>query len=77
MLEAGRQILDAADAGKSLRETDIKFGDNWKDRPSELESVMVGDRNVDIMAASAHGVRSFRCNPDVGISEVISKILEN
>jgi len=39
--------------------------------------VMVGDRNVDIMAASAHGVRSFRCNPDVGISEVISKILEN
>ena len=24
MLEAGRQILDAADAGKSLRETDIK-----------------------------------------------------
>ena len=77
MLEAGRQILDAADAGKSLRETDIKFGDNWKDRPSELDSVMVGDRNVDIMAASAHGVRSFRCNPDVGISEVISKILEN
>ena len=77
MLEAGRQVIDAAEAGKSLHEGDIKFGDNWRDRPSELNSVMVGDRDVDIMAAAAHGVKSYRCDPEIGISEVVSEILEN
>ena len=76
MLEAGRQIIEAALAGNVLKEGDIKYGDDWKDRPSESKSVMVGDRNVDIMAAAAHGVRSFRCDPEIGISEVISEILE-
>ncbi len=48
MLEAGRQIIEAALAGNVLKEGDIKYGDDWKDRPSESKSVMVGDRNVDI-----------------------------
>ena len=76
MLEAGRQIIDAAESSILLSEGDIKFGEEWKNRPSENSSIMVGDRIVDMEAAKAHGTRSFRCNPDVGISDVISEILE-
>ena len=48
MLEAGRQIIEAAESRILLSEGDIKFGDEWKNRPSEVNSVMVGDRNVDL-----------------------------
>ena len=75
MLEAGRQIIDAAESPKLLSEDDIKFGHDWKQRPSESSSVMVGDRNVDMEAAKSFGVRSFKCDPDKGLNEVISGIL--
>ena len=75
MLEAGRQIIDAAESQIVLLEGDIKFGEDWKSRPSESTSVMVGDRNVDMEAAKSHGVMSFKCHPDKGLSEVISNIL--
>ena len=75
MLEAGRQIIEAAESGTLLSEGDIKFGDEWKNRPSEVNSVMVGDRNVDMEAAKSFGVRSFKCDPDKGLNEVISEIL--
>ena len=48
MLEAGRQIIEAAESQTLLSVGDIKFGDEWKHRPSEVNSVMVGDRNVDM-----------------------------
>ena len=75
MLEAGRQIIEAAESRTLLSEGDIKFGDEWKNRPSEANSVMVGDRNVDMEAAKSFGVRSFKCDPDKGLNEVISEIL--
>ena len=75
MLEAGRQIIEAAESRILLSEGDIKFGDEWKNRPSEVNSVMVGDRNVDMEAAKSFGVRSFKCDPDKGLNEVISEIL--
>ena len=75
MLEAGRQIIEAAESRILLSEGDIKFGDEWKNRPSEAKSVMVGDRNVDMEAAKSFGVRSFKCDPDKGLNEVISEIL--
>ena len=75
MLEAGRQIIEAAESRVLLSEGDIKFGDEWKNRPSEVNSVMVGDRNVDMEAAKSFGVRSFKCDPDKGLNEVISEIL--
>lgn len=75
MLEAGRQIIDAAESHKLLSEDDIKFGHEWKDRPSESTSVMVGDRNVDMEAAKSFGVMAFKCDPDKGLKEVISEIL--
>ena len=75
MLEAGRQIIDAAESGIVLAEGDIKFGEDWNPRPSESSSVMVGDRNVDMEAAKSHGVSGFRCHPDKGLSDVITEIL--
>ena len=75
MLEAGRQIIEAAESRILLSEGDIKFGDEWKNRPSEVNSVMVGDRNVVMEAAKSFGVRSFKCDPDKGLNEVISEIL--
>ena len=75
MLEAGRQIIEAAESRTLLSEGDIKFGDEWKNRPSEANSVMVGDRNVDMEAAKSFGVRSFKCDPDKGLNEGMSEIL--
>ena len=71
MLEAGRQILS-----NSYKENiDILYGKNWINRPDESESVMVGDRDVDRLAAEKYGVKFFRCNPHVGLYDVIESIL--
>ena len=39
-------------------------------------SAMVGDRLVDIQAGNAHGVRTFLVNPDLGLPQVIDRILD-
>ena len=75
MLEAGRQLIDAASSDISMRELDLKFGDDWTDRPDESASVMVGDRGVDMSAATRFGVVGILCNSDTGISGVIDSIL--
>jgi histidinol phosphatase-like enzyme len=36
---------------------------------------MVGDRDVDMRAAFNFGVKGIRCNPEIGIYDVISEIL--
>jgi histidinol phosphatase-like enzyme len=36
---------------------------------------MVGDRDVDMRAAFNFGVKGVRCDPEIGISDVISEIL--
>ena len=75
MLEAGRQLLDAASSDPTMDGQTIQFGDEWTSRPDESTSVMVGDRGVDMSAAVRFGVRGVLCDSDRGISEVIGEIL--
>jgi histidinol-phosphate phosphatase family protein len=72
MLEAGRQIISATENNINIK---LKFDVEWKDRPDESSSVMVGDRAVDMAAASNFGVRGFRCDPEIGLPNVMSDIL--
>ncbi|MAV60072.1 MAG: hypothetical protein CMA13_02090 [Euryarchaeota archaeon] len=73
MLEAGRQIID--NANSNINNFKIFYGDNWKNRPDESNSVMVGDRDVDQLAAENYGIKFFRCNPNIGLFDVIDSIL--
>ena len=75
ILEAGRQILDAASRDSSLEGLELKFGDDWTERPDESGSVMVGDRGVDMSAAARYGVRGLLCDSDTGLADVIDSIL--
>ena len=75
MLEAGRQLIDAASRGIS-NTIEISYGQDWLDRADESKSVMVGDRDVDMAAASEFGVRGLRCDPNLGLSHVVDLILE-
>jgi len=75
MLEAGRQMIDAASTEPSMRGLNLKFGDDWINRPDESHSVMVGDRGVDMSAAARFGVDGIRCDSDKGLAEVIGSIL--
>jgi histidinol phosphatase-like enzyme len=75
MLEAGRQLIDAASSDISMRQLNLKFGDDWTDRPDESTSVMVGDRGVDMSAAVRFGVVGVLCDSNTGISGVIDSIL--
>jgi len=75
MLEAGRQLIDAATAGESSAPIDLRFDEDWVNRPDESSSVMVGDRGVDMAAAHAFGVRGVRCDPKIGLSGVVESIL--
>ena len=72
MLEAGRQIISASENGEEIN---LKFDMEWKNRPDESSSVMVGDRGVDMEAAFNYGVKGLRCDPEIGLPDVISKIL--
>jgi histidinol phosphatase-like enzyme len=56
MLEAGRQIIDASESNSRIN---LQFDIDWKDRPDESCSVMVGDRGVDMEAATNFGVRGI------------------
>ena len=75
MLEAGRQLIDAASSDTSMKGLDLKFGDDWINRPDESASVMVGDRGVDMSAAARFGVVGILCDSNAGISGVIDSIL--
>ena len=75
MLEAGRQLIDAASSDTPMKGLDLKFGDDWINRPDESASVMVGDRGVDMSAAARFGVVGILCDPNAGISGVIDSIL--
>ncbi len=73
MLEAGRQIINHTEL-KSKNKINIQYGHEWTDRFDESNSIMVGDRDVDYLAAKEFGVQFYRCNPDVGLSSVMSSI---
>ena len=74
MLEAARQIIESAEKG--IHEIHILYGDDWVDRPDESESVLVGDQPTDIEAASSFGVKGIQCSQTIGISEVMSQIIQ-
>ena len=74
MLEAGRQLIENSEFN-SDQPTSISYGKNWINRPSEKGSILVGDRESDILAAETFGVKAIKCNPETGISGVIDKII--
>ena len=75
MLEAGRQLIDKAAVDPNLSDLELFYGDDWTDRPLDPSSFMVGDRQVDIMAANRYGIKSYLCNPEVGLSGVMEEII--
>ena len=74
MLEAGRQIIDNAHRCPG-EPNNLSFGDDWTNRPSESESILIGDRESDIIAAERFGVRGILCESESGISGVIDKVI--
>ena len=75
MLEAARQLIDHAESSKEWSQLSMRFAGDWVERPSESDSVMVGDRISDMTAAKAFGVRSLLCPADLGLSAVINDII--
>tara|TARA_B100000686_G_scaffold354044_1_gene462339 strand:+ start:6970 stop:7542 length:573 start_codon:yes stop_codon:yes gene_type:complete len=75
MLEAGRQLIDKAAVDPNLTDLELLYGDDWLDRPDDSNSFMVGDRQVDIIAATRYGIKSYLCSPEDGISGVLEEIL--
>ena len=74
MLEAGRQLIENSEFN-SDQPTSISYGKNWINRPSEKGSILIGDRESDILAAETFGVRGIRCNPETGIAGVIDMLI--
>ena len=74
MLEAGRQVIENSQINPG-QPISISYGKNWNNRPSEKESILVGDRESDILAAETFGVRGIQCNPKTGIAGVIDMII--
>ena len=72
MLEAARQIISASEKNIEIK---LRFDNDWHDHHDESKSIMVGDRDVDMGAAFNFGVKGIRCNPEIGIYDVISEIL--
>ena len=74
MLEAGRQLIENSQINPD-QPISISYGRNWNNRPSEKESILVGDRESDILAAETFGVRAIQCDPETGIAGVIDLIV--
>ena len=74
MLQAGRQIIEAAHSKSRLNDSNFKYAENY--RPfDESNSVMVGDCLVDMEAASNHSVHGILVDGKIGISDAIDEIL--
>ena len=74
MLEAGRQLIENSQINPD-QPISISYGKNWNNRPSERGSILVGDRESDILAAETFGVRAIQCDPETGIAGVIDLIV--
>jgi D-glycero-D-manno-heptose 1,7-bisphosphate phosphatase len=66
--------------GKGVIAIDFKMRDiDWwgeKIQPPHRLDLMLGDRKCDLGVAWAYGARSFRANPEIGIAEQISKMID-
>ena len=76
MLEAGRQIIDNAHRYPGEQNI-LSYGDDWIDRPSESDSILIGDRESDIIAAERFGVKGILCDSASGISGVFEQIISS
>jgi len=74
MLMAGNLIINHSERGEPP--IDYNELDNHDLFDEGEMSAMVGDRLVDIQAGNAHGVRTFLVNPDLGLPQVIDRILD-
>ena len=74
MLEAGRQIIEASENNKQ-ENLKIMYGSKWVKRPSEANSIMVGDQISDIEAGRKFGVKAIQCDQTIGIADVIDQIV--
>ena len=72
MLQVGRQILSATYHDIEL--TKFDYGPDYTP-VNEGDSFMVGDRDADMKAGHSFGIRTFRCNPDIGVQDVLSRVL--
>lgn len=73
MLQAGRQILNAAEVGKGVDAFD--YGKDYT-AVEEGNSFMVGDRRADMLAGLNFGIRTFHCDADIGLGDVIERVLD-
>ena len=50
----------------------------WKDKPLPLNQLdfIVGDRKSDLGAGWARGIRLFKVNPNIGLSQVINRVVD-
>jgi len=76
MLQAGRQILEAAHKGIELDDSNFTYNHEYSSF-DESTSVMVGDRYVDMVAASNHSVHGIQVKGEIGILDAIDEILDN
>lgn len=50
----------------------------WKDKPLPLNQLdfIVGDRKSDLGAGWARGIRLFKVNPNIGLAQVINRVID-
>ena len=50
----------------------------WKDKPTPINEFdcIVGDRKSDLGAGWARGIRLFKVNPNIGLAQVIERVLD-
>ena len=71
MLQVGRQLLSGL-------EIEVKHNsDQLRYRHKEGRSFMAGDRDADMGAAYQHGVRGFRVDPDIGLTGILERALND
>ena len=76
MLQAGRQIIEAAHNGFKLNEANFTYAEHYNSF-DESNSVMIGDRVVDMEAASNHSVHGIHVDGKIGILDAIDEILKS
>ncbi len=75
MLRAGNILINSAELNISLPDEFQIMDEHTLFNENEM-SAIVGDRRVDYMAGIRHGVRAFLVNPNIGLSQVIDRLLD-
>ena len=74
MLMAGNIIINTSENNKEhINHEELRTSSLFEEGDM---SAMVGDRLVDIQAGNSHGIRTFLVNPNIGLPNVIDRILD-